>query len=132
MKDMRKTFYVYILASKKNGTLYTGFTGNLVRRTIEHKTSSKKGFTQKYSVKLLVYYEASEYVLNAINREKQIKKWSLKKKIELIESTNPGGLDLSIDIIDQKEIEELSKEMEKTYQGKTNSHSKIERNSTRS
>jgi putative endonuclease len=132
MRNTKKTFYVYILASKKNGTLYTGLTGNLVRRTIEHKTNNKKGFTQKYGVKLLVYYETSEYVLNAINREKQIKKWSRKKKIELIESMNPEWLDLSIDMIDEEDIEELSIEIDKAYKGEGNLDSDIQRNSIRS
>ena len=117
-KSDKKTYYVYILASKRNGTLYTGFTSELIRRTIEHKTSNTKSFTKKYNIKLLVYYETSNYVLNAIKREKEIKKWSRKKKIELIESMNPEWLDLSIDMMTQEEIEEISRELEKAYSDK--------------
>jgi len=117
-KRKKKTYYVYILASKRNGTLYTGFTCDLIRRVIEHKTSKTKSFTKKYDIKLLVYYETSDYVLNAIRREKEIKKWSRKKKIDLIESMNPEWLDLSIDMMNQEEIEEISRELEKAYSDK--------------
>ncbi len=118
IKRRKKTYCVYILASKKNGTLYTGFTCDLIRRAVEHKTSNKKSFTKKYDIKLLVYYETSNYVLNAIRREKQIKKWSRKKKIDLIESMNPEWVDLSIDMMNQEEIDEISRELDRAYSAK--------------
>ncbi|MBK8553169.1 MAG: GIY-YIG nuclease family protein [Ignavibacteria bacterium] len=94
---MKKTFYVYILASKRNGTLYIGMTNDLMRRITEHKQKSIKGFTEKYNVTNLVYYEQTDYVNNAIAREKQLKGWLRKRKIELIESMNPNWEDLSKD-----------------------------------
>jgi len=94
---MKKSFYVYILASKKNGTLYIGMTNSLVRRMVEHKSGLIKGFTQKYNVNMLVYYEETNYVNNAIAREKQLKGWTRKKKIALIESVNPNWDELSKD-----------------------------------
>jgi putative endonuclease len=95
---MNKTFFVYITASRKNGTLYIGMTNNLLRRMIEHKTGLIKGFTQKYKVNNLVFYEETKYVNNAIEREKQIKGWTRKKKINLIERMNPGWKDLYYEI----------------------------------
>ena len=92
---MKKTFYVYILTNKKNGTLYTGITNDLTRRIPEHKSGTGKSFTKRYNVKMLVYYEVTEYILNAIQREKQIKGWVRRKKIELIESLNPDWNDLN-------------------------------------
>ena len=92
---MKKTFYVYILANKKNGTLYTGVTKDLRRRVSEHKSGTGKSFTNRYHIDKLVYYEVTDYILNAIEREKQIKGWLRKKKIELIESMNPEWDDLS-------------------------------------
>lgn len=85
---------VYILASRKNGTLYTGLTSNLVKRVWEHKTHAMIGFTQKYNVTLLVYYEPHEEMLKAIAREKQIKTGSRASKIGLIEQSNPDWNDL--------------------------------------
>lgn len=90
-----KMYYVYILASRKNGTIYIGVTNNLYRRMFEHKSGLIKGFTQKYKVNQLVYYEESKYIINAIKREKQLKGWLRKKKIALIESINPEWDDLS-------------------------------------
>jgi putative endonuclease len=92
---MKKTFYVHILTNKKNGTLYTGITNDLKRRIPEHKSGTGKSFTKRYNVKMLVYYEVTNYILNAIQREKQIKGWVRRKKIELIESMNPDWDDLS-------------------------------------
>jgi len=80
---------VYILASKKNGTLYTGATSNLPKRMYEHKNNLIKGFTQKYNIHTLVYFEQAESMMSAIEREKQIKSGSRKKKIALIEKENP-------------------------------------------
>jgi putative endonuclease len=89
------SFYVYILASDRNGTLYVGVTNNLIRRTEEHKRGEVPGFTQRYGVKKLVYFEFCEDPSAAIQREKQIKKWYRRWKIELIETHNPDWHDLS-------------------------------------
>ncbi len=89
--------FVYILFSKKHGTLYTGVTSDLVRRVYEHKTWNK-GFTFKYHVNKLGYYEVFDEITNAIKREKQIKKRSRNYKIQLIESINPEWKDLYSDI----------------------------------
>ena len=90
---------VYILASGKNGTLYTGVTSNLVKRVWEHKQDLVEGFTKKYQVHLLVYYELCDDMLSALVREKQIKAGSRKKKILLVESKNVDWLDLYATII---------------------------------
>ena len=89
-----KSYYVYILASKRNGTLYTGVTNNLLRRVWEHKNELVSGFTKKYGVHTLVYYEQTEDLESAILREKRIKKWSRKWKIRRIEKVNPNWEDL--------------------------------------
>ena len=91
-----KKYYVYILASL-SGTLYTGMTNDLMRRVYEHKHGLLEGFTKKYDVHRLVYYEETNDVNAAIGREKEIKKWRRKKKIGLIKSTNPTWQDLSGD-----------------------------------
>ena len=93
-----KNYYVYILASKKNGTLYVGVTNDLIRRVYEHKNSLAEGFTKKYNVKTLVYYEATEDVNSAIAREKSLKKCSRKSKLDLIEKNNPQWKDLSLEL----------------------------------
>lgn len=85
---------VYILASKPNGTLYTGVTSNLVRRIWEHKSGAVDGFTTRYNVKLLVYYELHQDMASAISREKQIKAGSRARKLGLIRSLNPTRRDL--------------------------------------
>ena len=90
---------VYILASKRNGTLYIGLTSDLQKRTWEHKNDLADGFTRKYGVHRLVYYELHEDMLSAITREKQIKKWNRAWKLELIEEQNPRWLDLSGGIV---------------------------------
>ena len=87
--------YVYILASKKNGTLYVGVTKNLPRRMFEHQNGLIEGFTKKYDVKHLVWFEPHELVANAIQREKSIKKYPRQWKINLIEETNPDWNDLT-------------------------------------
>jgi len=92
---MSRSYYVYILASKRNGTLYTGVTNDLYRRVYEHKNNLNLGFTQKYNVHMLVHYEETNDVSEAITREKQIKGWLRKKKIKLIEDENPEWKDLS-------------------------------------
>lgn len=89
-----KTYYVYILASQRNGTLYIGVTSNLIKRVYEHKNDFVDGFTKKYSVKMLVYYEQVNDIHIAIHRETQMKKWNRKWKLELIEKENPNWKDL--------------------------------------
>ena len=91
---MEKTYYVYILASHCNGTLYIGITNDLKRRIHEHKNCLVKGFTEKYNIHNLVYYEETNNVESAIEREKQIKKWNREWKINLIKSKNPTWRDL--------------------------------------
>jgi putative endonuclease len=89
------SYYVYILASKRNGTLYIGVTNNLERRIFEHKNKTIKGFTEKYDVNIPVYYEWFTNIVEAIKREKQLKKWNRAWKLALIESRNPEWIDLS-------------------------------------
>jgi putative endonuclease len=85
---------VYILASKRNGTLYVGVTSDLEKRASQHKNNAVEGFTKKYGVHHLVYYELHGDMLSAIAREKQIKKWNRAWKLELVESQNPIWKDL--------------------------------------
>jgi putative endonuclease len=85
---------VYMLASKTNGTLYIGVTSNLRRRTWEHRTHAVEGFTKRYSVSRLVWYEVHRTMEEAIRREKRLKEWKRAWKVKLIERLNPGWLDL--------------------------------------
>ena len=85
---------VYILASQRNGTLYTGVTSDLIRRVWEHKNNQTAGFTSKYTIHRLVYFEQHEDMNAAITREKQIKKWNRAWKLRLIEELNPNWNDL--------------------------------------
>ena len=91
---MHTESYVYLLANKHNNVLYTGVTNNLIRRVYEHKSKLVAGFTKKYNVDRLVYYEVCGSILVAIEREKQIKGWSRKKKHDLINTLNHGWNDL--------------------------------------
>ena len=91
---MTKQFYVYIMTNKSR-TLYTDVTNDLARRVYEHRKKLVAGFTAKYNIDRLVYYEATEDVNSGISREKQIKGWLRAKKIALIESMNPKWMDLS-------------------------------------
>jgi len=93
MKENKK-FYVYILASKRNGTLYVGVTSDLTKRIWEHKNEVADGFTKEYNIKTLVYFEIFDDAENAILREKKLKKWKRIWKLELIEKKNPRWLDL--------------------------------------
>jgi len=93
-------YYVYILASKKNGVLYIGITNNLPRRIQEHKEGLVEGHSKKYFIKQLVYIEAFDYIDKAIEREKCLKRWKRKWKIELIEKLNPEWKDLYENIQD--------------------------------
>ena len=85
---LERRYYVYILASQKNGTLYIGLTNNLVKRIYQHKNNLIAGFTKKYNVHQLVYYEEYDNINIAISREKQMKNWERKWKLELIEKDN--------------------------------------------
>ena len=92
---MSGTYYVYILANKPRGTLYIGVTNNLIARVWQHKQATVPSFTQKYGVSRLVWFDETNDVAAAIQREKQLKKWRRLWKIELVEQTNPEWRDLS-------------------------------------
>ena len=92
-------YSVYILANRENGTVYTGVTDNLARRVYEHKTGAVGGFTRRYGVKMLVYAEAHDDIVEAIAREKRIKRWRRAWKIALIERENPDWRDLFDDLM---------------------------------
>ena len=87
-------FWVYILASRRNGTLYVGVTRDLAKRVWQHKTDAVEGFTKKYQVHTLVWQESTSYLMAAVEREKQIKKWNRAWKLRLIEKANPEWKDL--------------------------------------
>jgi len=91
---MRKQYYVYIMTNKGNTALYTGVTGNLIKRVYEHRQKLVEGFTKRYNVVKLVYYEAFDQVENALAREKQIKAGSRQKKLQLIKGMNAEWKDL--------------------------------------
>jgi putative endonuclease len=86
---------IYILASQRNGTIYIGMTNDLQRRVYQHKTGTKKGFTQKYGVSMLVYFEEFQQVNQTIERENNMKKWKRNWKLKLIEEENPNWDDLA-------------------------------------
>ena len=92
-----KRFYAYIMSNISWRPLYVGFTSNLIRRVWEHKTNAFGGYTGRYRIDRLVYYETFRYANNAINREKELKKWSRAKKIALVKSKNPQWDDPSRD-----------------------------------
>ncbi|MDX2095520.1 MAG: GIY-YIG nuclease family protein [Alphaproteobacteria bacterium] len=89
-----KTYYVYIMTNKRNGTLYTGMTNDLVRRVYEHRSGIVEGFTKKYGLKMLVWYEQHSDVNEAIKREKNIQAWKREWKMNLIQSVNLEWVDL--------------------------------------
>ena len=93
-----KNYYVYMMTNKRNGTLYTGMTSDLIRRVYEHRTGIMEGFTKKYGLKLLVWYEQHHDVNEAIKREKNIQAWKREWKLKLIESVNPHWNDLYAEI----------------------------------
>ena len=94
---MGKTYYVYLLTNWNNKVMYIGVTSNLERRVYEHKNKVVEGFTEKYNVGKLVYFETTNDVLAAIDREKQIKKWRREKKNQLVTGMNPEWKDLSLE-----------------------------------
>jgi putative endonuclease len=96
---MAKQPAVYILASKRNGTLYTGVTSSLVQRIWQHRNNQMPGFSQRYHVHQLVYFELHQGMEQAITREKQIKKWNRKWKLRLIQERNPEWVDLWEEIV---------------------------------
>jgi putative endonuclease len=96
--NMDKSSYVYILASGLNGTLYVGVTSDLIKRVWQHREGLADGFSKQYSVKHLVWYEVHTEIVEAIQREKQIKKWARAWKVELIQKSNPRWRDLYADI----------------------------------
>jgi putative endonuclease len=98
MSAVSKVYYAYILASKRNGTLYIGVTNDLARRTWEHREGMVRGFTKKHGVKLLVYYETFDSIDAAIHRETRLKKYKREWKLNLIEQRNPNWRDLSSDL----------------------------------
>ncbi|MBT7615948.1 MAG: GIY-YIG nuclease family protein [Calditrichaeota bacterium] len=89
-----KQAFVYIMANERNGTIYIGVTSDLLKRVLQHKQNLFKGFTKKYLIHQLVYYEVSDSIESAIVREKQLKKWKRLWKLKLIESINPEWEDL--------------------------------------
>lgn len=97
MLKPKDQYAVYILTNKKNGTLYIGMTGNLERRIFEHKNKVNEGFTKKYNLDKLVYFEIHQYVNDAITREKRLKAWKRQWKINLIEEKNPDWNDIASD-----------------------------------
>jgi putative endonuclease len=101
---MTKIYYVYILASKRNGTLYIGLTNDLERRLYEHRNNLIDGFTKRYKVHHLVYYESVNDINTALQREKQLKRWTRKWKIELVEKTNPEWSDLAENFVLQYDV----------------------------
>jgi len=99
-----ETYWVYILASKRNGTLYIGFTSDLDRRIFEHKFKLVEGFTKRYNINKLVYYEEYTCRNDAFIRERQMKKWNRAWKIELIEKENPNWKDFAEDWFDEDDF----------------------------
>lgn len=99
MTKQSRQLAVYIMASQRNGTLYTGVTSNIIQRIYQHKNGTADGFTKRHGCKVLVYYEMHETMDNAIAREKQIKCGSRQKKLALIETLNPDWRDLYPDLL---------------------------------
>ena len=95
---MEKTYYVYILASARNGTLYVGMTNDIARRAHEHRTGAAEGFTRRHSVHRLVHIEPFADVRDALQRERRLKEWKRRWKLDLIEKTNPQWRDLWDDL----------------------------------
>ena len=116
-------YVTYILANKRHGTIYIGVTNDLRRRIIEHKYGGRKGFSKKYELKLLVYFDQFEYIEDAIFREKQLKRWHRDWKINSIEEQNPMWLDLYEDIfgpIDKEYKDWILKRVQDDTRGKYN------------
>ena len=99
IKGPLNLYFVYILTNRRNGTLYTGVSNDLLRRVYEHKQGLVDGFTKRYGINRLVYYESTESISSAITREKQLKKWKRKWKLRLIEESNRQWRDLYDDLV---------------------------------
>lgn len=97
---MKKDFYVYIMTNYQETTFYIGVTSDLMRRVQEHKNKEKEGFSSKYNLNKLVYFETTNSSMNALNREKQLKSWRREWKLDLIKETNPNFDDLSLQWLD--------------------------------
>jgi len=95
---LTRSHFVYLLASRRRGTLYVGVTNDLLKRVWQHKQGLVEGFTKRYGIKTLVWYEQTDSIESAMTREKQIKKWNRDWKVELIEKNNPQWKDLYEDI----------------------------------
>jgi putative endonuclease len=124
MSQNEKQFFVYMLTSARNGTLYIGVTSNLTQRIHQHKEKIIEGFTSKYNVSTLVWYEAHDNAESAITREKQLKKWNRAWKLKLIEENNLKWRDLYEDLLpaesaESKELESSSKRTSATRSGST-------------
>ena len=104
---MNQQYYVYIMSSRSS-TLYIGSAHDLMKRVLDHKEKVVDGFTKRYSINRLVYYEACESLESSINREKQLKGWIRARKIALIESVNPDWKDLSLELMTQENEKEIS------------------------
>lgn len=111
MKD--HIYYLYILASKRNGTLYTGMTSNPTNRVLQYKLGYFSGFTKKYKIFKLVFYEETNDVYAALLREKQIKKWNRVWKIKLVNENNPNWDDLSKDWVSKEDVEAYKQNLER-------------------
>ncbi|MGD8583648.1 MAG: GIY-YIG nuclease family protein [Gammaproteobacteria bacterium] len=98
-EKVEKDFYVYIAVNQHNNVIYVGVTNDLIRRMFEHRSGKVNGFTKRYNISKLVYFEQTGDVLAAISREKEIKKWRREKKNNLVESLNPAWDDLSMEWI---------------------------------
>lgn len=96
---MERQFYIYIMANKRNGTIYIGVTNDLARRVYEHREGLAKGFTSRYGLKSIVYYEVFDSVSLAIQRETSLKRWPRRWKLALIEKANPQWKDLVDEIV---------------------------------
>ncbi len=97
----KEAFYVYMLASRRYGTLYVGMSSNLMKRIWDHKSGEISGFTKKYKVHSLVWYERHETAESAIKRERNLKEWKRQWKVELIEKSNPEWFDLYPDLVNK-------------------------------
>ena len=104
-----RTFAVYILCNEPYGTLYVGFTNDLVRRMHEHRSAVVDSFTKQYALKQLVYIEPFKYVNDAIAREKQLKRWQRQWKINAIDQTNPDWRDLAVDLLGMEPVISVEK-----------------------
>ena len=107
LNKMNKQYYIYIMSSRSS-TLYIGSAHDLLKRVLDHKEKFVDGFTKRYSINRLVYYEACETSDATINREKQLKGWTRAKKIALIESVNPNWKDLSLELMYQEDEKQIS------------------------